>query len=503
MLQLVFWSPNLLVRYAAEPGPSEIPCSLKFPMIKVPLFEQEIETEVTRSTRNRRNPARFQDYIPTSAVPTQIGRFLTKKQRLEAMKARADAAQPENDPELPSDEGSGAGDPTCQITTSPDTFGVFRKYSSLPSHNPGAVDPFSDLPCAPSSMARRPQLPVTDLIGSGLTTPSAGSSSDPLANSENPTVDLLLSWYSEGSSDGATNLNHLVNCLRDPRFDISKLKDFNAVSALRRFEKTHLHSKSKSALEPGDGWKCGSVTIRVPCVRHPQREEDAPEFTIDGVYYRDATEVIAKELMDPDSFDNIHLTPFEEWWRPTEASEPVRVYSETYTSDAMLELEKKLQETSKGATDPQLETFILAALLYSDGTRLAQFGHASLWPVYMYIGNASKYIRSQPNSFSAHHIAYLPTVWTFFPKLSAMHLMVHFQLPDAIKEFYKEHYDVYPNADMMAHLKRELIHASLRLVFGGAFADAKKNGRVTRCADDVLRRWLLEVILHSADYMEK
>lgn len=56
---------------------------------------------------------------------------------------------------------------------------------------------------------------------------------------------------------------------------------------------------------------------------------------------------------------------------------------------------------------------------------------------------------------------------------------------------------------MLAHLKRELIHGSLRLVLGGAFADAKKNGRTTLCADNILRRWFLEVILHSADYMEK
>jgi len=56
---------------------------------------------------------------------------------------------------------------------------------------------------------------------------------------------------------------------------------------------------------------------------------------------------------------------------------------------------------------------------------------------------------------------------------------------------------------MLAHLKRELIQGSLRLVFGGGFADAKKNGRVTLCADDILRRWFLEVVLHSADYMEK
>lgn len=84
-----------------------------------------------------------------------------------------------------------------------------------------------------------------------------------------------------------------------------------------------------------------------------------------------------------------------------------------------------------------------------------------------------------------------------------MHLTVYSQLPDTIKEFYKEQYSVYLNADMLAHLKHELIHGSLRLVLGGMFADAKKNGRVTQCADEVLRRWFLEVVFHSADYMEK
>ena len=341
---------------------------------------------------------------------------MTKKQRLEAAKARADAAQPEHNPG-PSSEGSGEGGPpaTHQISTDPDPFGVFCKYySSLPSHNPDDIDPFSDLPPTLSGMGPSSQPPTANSIGSGLTVSSVKGDSDPLTNSQNPTINLLLSWYSKGSTDRATSLNHLVNCLRDPCFDISQLKDFNAVSTLCQFERTHIHPTSKNTLEPGDGWKCGSVKLRVPCTHRQQCEEDAPEFTVDGVYYWDAVEVITKELMDPDSFDNIHLKPFEEWWRPTEASEPVRVYSEIYTSDAMLQLEKRLQETLKGTASPKLETFILGALLYSDGTWLAQFGHASLWPVYMFIGNTSKYIQSRPNSFSAHHIAYLPTVRTFF-----------------------------------------------------------------------------------------
>ena len=62
---------------------------------------------------------------------------------------------------------------------------------------------------------------------------------------------------------------------------------------------------------------------------------------------------------------------------------------------------------------------------------------------------------------------------------------------------------MYPTADTLAHLKRELIHASLCLVFRGSFADAQNNGQVTRCADDIIRRWLLQLIFHSADYIEK
>lgn len=375
-------------------------------MVKIPLFEQEVNTGLTRSTRNRRNPARFQDYIPTSVVPTQIGRFLTKKQRLQAAKARAEAMQPECGPEQTSDSGHEETEAvTRQITTDPDSFGVFRKYSSLSSHNPNDVDPFTDTPSIPSG-----SVPATGPIGSSLTISSVGGDSDPLANSKNPTVDLLLSWYSLGTTDGVACLDRLARCILDPHFKPEQLKGFTAVNALRQFEKTHLRSNSRHTLEPGDGWKCGKVTIRIPCTGHKQREDDAPEFTVDGVYYRDAVEVIMKELTDPDSFENIHIRPFEEWWRPTEASDPVRVYSEVYTSDAMLQLDKELQETLKNTAGPQLETFILSALMYSDSTNLAQFGHASLWPMYMFIGNTSKYIRSQPNSFSAHHIAYLPTV---------------------------------------------------------------------------------------------
>ena len=60
-----------------------------------------------------------------------------------------------------------------------------------------------------------------------------------------------------------------------------------------------------------------------------------------------------------------------------------------------------------------------------------------------------------------------------------------------------------PTADMLTHLGRELIQGVLRLILGGLFADAHKNCRRVKCGDGVFRRWLLDLLLHSADYKEK
>ena len=77
------------------------------------------------------------------------------------------------------------------------------------------------------------------------------------------------------------------------------------------------------------------------------------------------------------------------------------------------------------------------------------------------------------------------------------------QLPDSIKEFYQKHYGIDPTAEMLTHLGRELTHAVLRLILSGSFADAHKHNRCVKCGDNVWRRWLLRLLLHSADYPEK
>ena len=56
---------------------------------------------------------------------------------------------------------------------------------------------------------------------------------------------------------------------------------------------------------------------------------------------------------------------------------------------------------------------------------------------------------------------------------------------------------------MLAFLGRELTHAVLRLILGGSVADAHKHSHEVKCGDGVLRRWLLLLLLHMADYKEK
>jgi hypothetical protein len=387
---------------------------------QVPLLDRPADTGLTRSMRNRRFPARFQDHVPTSTTPTQTGHpFLTQKERLEAARARTGVAQPalEPEPEPPVGERSDgsnqeSSDPAAsEITTDPNPFGVFRKYpsASISSHNPKDTNPFSDIPSTQPGPAASCSV-TTESIGSDLRL-ATQDESDPLSTSTHPSRDLLLAWwFTEGSKEGMGGLKSLVNCLTHPLFNVSELQDFNPVSALRQFERTNISSTPETTLAPGDSWKEGTIKIKVPCTGKKQCEEDAPEFVVGDLLYRDAVDVITKELEDPDSFENLHIRPFEEWWKPGEDDDPVRVYSEVYTSDAMLEAEKTLQETLKTNPGPQLETFIVSVLLYSDSTNLASFGSASLWPVYLFIGNLSKYVRSKPTSFSAHHIAYLPTV---------------------------------------------------------------------------------------------
>ena len=63
-------------------------------------------------------------------------------------------------------------------------------------------------------------------------------------------------------------------------------------------------------------------------------------------------------------------------------------------------------------------------MLWSDCTHLTSFGHASLWPLYLYVGTLSKYTRAKPSSFAAHHLAYIPKSSRIHPKGALLALSI-------------------------------------------------------------------------------
>ncbi len=78
----------------------------------------------------------------------------------------------------------------------------------------------------------------------------------------------------------------------------------------------------------------------------------------------------------------------------------------------MIEAHMNLQRSSP---EPgcELERVVVALMFWSDSTHLANFGTASLWPLYLFFGNQSKWLRGKPRTASCHHIAYIPKYLSF------------------------------------------------------------------------------------------
>ncbi|HEV7736756.1 MAG TPA: hypothetical protein VGO47_05205, partial [Chlamydiales bacterium] len=97
-------------------------------------------------------------------------------------------------------------------------------------------------------------------------------------------------------------------------------------------------------------------------------------------------------------------------WQPDSHCEPERLFGEVYSADIFNQEHEKIRVQNLSGPTPHIETVLCSLLLYSDSTHLTNFGNAQLWPIYMYIGNISKYLRSIPSKSNAYHLAYIPKV---------------------------------------------------------------------------------------------
>jgi hypothetical protein len=189
------------------------------------------------------------------------------------------------------------------------------------------------------------------------------------------------------------------------------LSNFDAALENKKLDKYLVSLSEATAFHREDGWRDSSVRIRLPLDKKKMPESEAAEFEISGVFHRDIIDVISS-VYRSDEVLSFNLIPFEQYWKPSEDAPPERIYSEIFSSQVMLDADAEVyKHCLENDSDPAvLETVIVPLLLYSDSTHLANFGTASSWPIYMFFGGQSKYVRAMPTSFACHHIAYMPSV---------------------------------------------------------------------------------------------
>ncbi|KAK1235358.1 hypothetical protein PQX77_001424 [Marasmius sp. AFHP31] len=429
-----------------------------------------------RTTRVHRRNQRLEDFVPSAPTP------IRQLQR-PAVTSESESEEEES-PNVISRETR---------STQPNEFGLYRIFRAYPSHDPDEV---LDLEALTNRSPLQPNPKP----------PNDSSSAFSFLPFSNINVAHTMMWYNQTLSlslSAVTNYVHSV--ILQPEFKPDDLKGFDAKRESNKLDQ-FMQGKGTPGtyLSSEDGWIEGSVAIKLPCARKKfATEAAAHEMTIGGVFHRKITEVIKSEL-EGDSFYKHHMAPFTQMWKPSDDEPAQRVYGKAYTSDTALSLDEKLHSSptsppplletlpnpSPSTTQPRVENVILWLMWWSDSTHLAQFGTASLWPIYLFFGNVSKYARTCQSTRSAQQIAYVPS--SRFIKL-----------PKLFQDTYRQFYNSPATKEVLTHCKRELMQAVWFLLLDEDFRHAWVYGLLILCADGVLRRIFPRFFSYSADYPEQ
>lgn len=310
------------------------------------------------------------------------------------------------------------------IRSSANRFGIWRLYPDRPSFDPDAFLSAEDVSNRHTSDVN---------LVSISPTPSRPPAPWPFSSM---TVYNLINWAFTGSSRKSSGeLNKLVKIIASDDFTPNDLKGVDIASEIRCFDEAEQKLQQQ---QYQDGFSTATVHIDVPS---GQAGVPPKSVAVEGLHYRSIMSVIHAAFQDPISL-RYHLFPFQEFHNiapstggteipehsspasersqvpdptttggspPAETSE--HIYSELYNSDVWIYEHKAIQRAQLPPGEVcKLERVIIALMFWSDATHLANFGTAKIWPIYMMLGNLSKYVSSLPTSGACHHIAYIPFV---------------------------------------------------------------------------------------------
>lgn len=403
------------------------------------------------------------------------------------------------------------------IDTRPNQFGVFRRYASKPQRDPEEGLSFEDFADAAShsrplhnGSERNPLRPFGSTVA-GMLHHAKDAAAKSYAPFLNWSAFKLMQWQYTGSmTKSSAELQRLVDgVLTHPDFKAEDLAGFNVEQAKRRLDD---FGATGGAFSAEDGWREASVTLRLPKERHTHTSEaNSPKFIVDNIWVRRFTEVLKAGYRDTFS-QKFHWFPFHFLHRTRQDrdTQSTRLFTDIYNSDAMIKEDEAIQKRARDARDPSdgpdVEYVVGAIGVYSDSTHLANFGTSSLWPIYAFFTNLSKYLRSKPTMFAAHHLAYIPSVCGFahadLYNTKRGRLLV-FQLPTTLSHAYESKYGEPPSSAVLRLLKHDLMQKIWLLLLDDEFMAAYEHGMKLICGDGVTRRIFPRIFTYSADYPEK
>jgi hypothetical protein len=437
--------------------------------------------------RNRLLPKRYRDNLPQPAPSLPPANHLTDPTNSPVL-----ASYPNHDLTSNIDPRSLRSRVRKVFRTRRNIFGLVRQYfcEQLPAADPEEFLTLADLSSTPVGLS-------TDIASHAVCQTTA-----PFYPFPNESSFRLGQWYWNGGvQKSQQNFKDLIDIVGDPNFDPSDVRNTKWKKINTTLGDNVDDDAAGEWMDEDAGWKKSRIQISVPF--HRRMKDPGPRnYVCADLYHRSLVEVITERIKDPHAAVHFHLEPYKLLWKPTNQHEEVRLHGEIYTSEAFLQAHDALQE-SPGEPDCDLPRVIVALMFWSDATHLTSFGNSQLWPLYLFIGNESKYRRCKPSCNSCSHVAYFQHVsGPLNPKQN--HAKVILQLPDQFKHFAAQHTGGKgPKQPLITHCRRELFHEQVNVVLDDEFIHAYQHGIVITCCDGIKRRFYPRIFTYSADYPEK
>ena len=346
---------------------------------------------------NRRLPARYRDFVPEPPrplPPLEAGKNTDSSNLSGPLHASPPTCPvPVMDvPLLPS---------RPKIKTQINDFGLFRLYDedSLPTNDPD-TDNWLD-----EAGLSAPQQRNSNRLNEKAT--------NPFYPYPNETSLLLGDWYwNHGHQKSQTSFKTLLDIIGHPEYHPEDVRTTNWAAINQELGKSNVRDNETEEdcewLDVDGGWKKTAVQICTPFHRRT-RHPGPKDYIIEDFHHRSLVDIIRENISDASHHRLLHYEPYELRWHPPHRDKDERVYGELYTSASFLTAHRQLQD-SPPEPGCNLPRRVIALMFWSDATHLTAFGTAKLWPLYVYMGNESKYVRCRPSCNLCSHAAYFQTV---------------------------------------------------------------------------------------------